>query len=151
MLKSRLKSRVVQGLVGVGPRLLKLRRLLPGRAGAALFCDPLDAHSWLLAVALWRERTRLPKQFELHWVRAPEPALDPEPQLRVRHASRDVRLLAELFELGLGPRLKELDPQAALAAAADSLRGSSGLERLEATAAGASGVFAADAPPQAVD
>ncbi|MGE0326872.1 MAG: DsbA family protein [Polyangiaceae bacterium] len=151
MLKSQLQSRAVEGLVRVGPGLLELRRWLPGRRGTALFCDPLDAHSWLLAAALWRERAALPPDFELHWVQAPERALDPEPELRVRHASRDVRLLADTYELGLEGGLRELSPEAALAAAASSLSGASGRARLEAVAKLASEVFVADEPPVGLD
>ncbi|MEZ4375558.1 MAG: DsbA family protein [Polyangiaceae bacterium] len=151
MLKSQLQSRAVEGLLRLGPGLLELRRWLPGRGGTALFCDPLDAHSWLLAAALWRERAALPPDFELYWVQAPEQALDPEPELRVRHASRDVRLLTETYELGLEGGLLELSPEAALAAAARSLHAPSGRARLEAVATLAPEVFVADEPPAGID
>lgn len=148
MLGNRLKSRAVQGLVRVGPRLLELRRFAPGRGGATLFCDPLDAHSWLLAAELWRQRRWLPEAFTFHWIGPPERALDPEPALRVRHASRDVRLLLEIFDFAalLAPR--ELLPDVALRVAARTLDCPTSLQRLEAAAAALPEVFAGTLPPE---
>lgn len=105
------------------------------------------AHSWLLAAELWRQRRRLPETFAFHWIAPPDRALDPEPTLRVRHASRDVRLLLELFEFASLSAPGELLPDVALELAARTLDCPTALQRLEATAAALPEVFAGRAPP----
>lgn len=150
MSRAGLKSRGVEALVRLAPRLLALRGKLPGRRGTELFCDPLDAHSWLLVTELWRHRARLPDDFRLHWMSAPGPALDPEPELRSSHASHDVGVLAEFFQFDLGPSPGQLCPQRALTQAAGCLEGD-GLRRLQAAAERAPEVFCAPEPPSALD
>lgn len=73
------------------------------------YFDITDPWSYLTAQAVSRLVQTYPVDFAIHMITPPASDVDPQPQLRAKHAVRDAQLLAEYWDLDF-PGKKEADP-----------------------------------------